>query len=207
MIGLLAIPLLALPDDASAATWVLEEELKVQVRPPVPVGWVEGRTVSRWVVSWEPGEPSFRAKLCGIDIDPLLGAVTSWPDRTVQSVPELQRPVSFDGQRFEAGPVVETLGVGDDDGDNNPGITVRVAHPRVGEGEVYLRQSALLAWSGQLASDGRIEGTVRYEPEQEMLGASTWWLKVGIRQRSSRTQTSTFVLTPASPGTTCEKLR
>lgn len=189
-----------------SSTWLLEEELQVQVHPPIPVGWLDSRTTSRWLVDWNPGDPIFTARLCGFDIDPMMGTVTTWPQATIEAIPILQRPVRFDGQSFIAGPVVETIGDGDDDGDNNPGITIRVAHPKAGKGEVYLRQSNILSWTGQLQPDGSITGTVRYEPDQQMLGASTWWLRLGIRQRPSREKISTFSLTPLSVGTVCNNL-
>jgi hypothetical protein len=102
--------------------------------------------------------------------------------------------------------VRETLGAGDDDRDGKPGITVQVRHPRAGKGEVYVRQSAQLAWAGTLTDDGRIEGTMTYRPEQEQLGASTWWLRVGIRQREHNQRQSRFTMTPVPDGTGCAAL-
>lgn len=181
---------------ASAGTWRLEEELVVQVRPPVPVGWLDSTTRSEWLVAWTAGEPTFTATLCGFEVEPMMGAVTSWSEAAVAAVPPLTRPVSFDGARFVGGPVVETVGATDEDGDGNPGISVHVAHPRAGEGEVFVRQTATIAWDGVLGEDGVVRGTVVYEPEQEMLGATTWWLRMGITQRAHRKLPSTFTLTP-----------
>lgn len=189
----------------TSSTWVLEEELLVQVRPPLPVGWADGRTVTRWRVRWTPGEPEMTVELCGFWFDPVLGAQTRWPPAALAAVPALTRPVSFDGARFEAGPVVESVGAGDDDGDGHPGITVEVAHPRMGAGEVYVRQTSAMAWSGTLQPDGTIAGRVRYEPVQEQLGASTWWLRMGLAQRPHKKRTSTFRLVPVADGTACPK--
>lgn len=188
---------------AYAGTWLLEEQLVAEVRPPVPVGWVDVRTVGRWRVDWTPGEPTWTARLCAIEIDPVLGAAMSWPDALRDAVPPLTRPVSFDGRRFEAGPVVETLGAADDDRDGHPGVTVRVRHPRAGAGEVYVRQTAALAWSGELAADGRIVGTVAYKPTQQLLGASRWWLRIAIAQREAADRPSTFTLAPWPDGAGC----
>ncbi|MEZ4235956.1 MAG: hypothetical protein R3F59_07285 [Myxococcota bacterium] len=199
-LGLWGVALASGP--TTAHTWILEEQLLVQVRPPLPVGWVEAKSTTRWVVTWTPGQPEWVARLCGFDFDPVMGAQTTWPDAAVAAVPPLHRPVSFVVTTFQAGPVAETVGDHDDDGDGHPGVTVRVAHPRMGEGEVYVRQTSELAWTGTVQPDGSIAGTVEYTPEQEQLGASTWWLKLGLAQRAQRKRASTFTMVPA-PGATC----
>lgn len=181
---------------ALASSWRLQEDLVVQVRPPVPVGWLDGRTTLTWAVEWEPGDPTFRARLCAVEVSPMLGAVTTWPDAALAAVPEVVRPVDYAGGHWVAGPVVDTIGDGDDDGDGNPGLSLHVEHPRAGSGDVFVRQSATLAWDGTLAEDGAIRGTMTYEPDQEMLGATTWWLRMGISQRPHRKEPSTFVLSP-----------
>lgn len=188
---------------AAGATWLLDEQLRVQVRPPLPVGWVDSHLVSRWLVSWTPGDPTFTANLCSIVADPVMGARTTWPEAARRSVPPLTRPVTFDGATFAGGPVVETIGDGDDDGDGNPGISIGVAHPRVGAGEVFIRQVTRVAWTGQMRPDGVIAGTMVYEPEQELLGATTWWLRMGLAQRTDRKEPSTFTLSPLPDGAGC----
>lgn len=181
---------------ALASTWQLQEDLVVQVRPPVPVGWMDGRTTLTWAVEWTPGDPTFTAHLCSVEVAPMLGAVTSWPDATLAAVPEVVRPVDYTDGHWVVGPVVDTIGDGDDDGDGNPGITIEVEHPKVGKGQVFVRQTATLGWDGVLGDDGAIRGTMTYEPDQEMLGATTWWLKLGVTQRPHRKEASTFALTP-----------
>ena len=183
--------------------WLLEEEIWVQVKPPLPVGWTESLMRATWVVDWTPGEPTWSARLCGMDIEPVMGAQTTWPEATVAAMPSLPRPVSFDGTTFVAGPVVESIGAGDDDEDGNPGVTIEVAHPRIGGGEVWVRHTTTARWTGQMQSDGTIVGTLMYEPEQEQLGATTWWLRMGLKQRASKKSTSRFVMTPVAPGVAC----
>jgi hypothetical protein len=187
---------------AGAATWLLEEDLRVEVRPPL-VGWQDGRTRLRWLVEWEPAAPTFTAHLCSVEVVPMLGAETSWPAATVAAMPTLSRPVTWVDGQFQAGPVVETVGQGDDDGDGNPGITVEVRHPKVGVGQVFVRQTSRMSWAGRLGADGVVRGTMEYEPEQEMLGATTWWLRMGLSQRKHPRETSTFTLSPLPAGAPC----
>jgi hypothetical protein len=135
---------------------------------------------------------------------PVLGARTSWPpDRIARTSPR-ERPVTFDGARFASGPVEEAIGTGDDDRDGAPGITIRVEHPRIGGGDVWIRQQAELAWAGVLGSDGRITGTVSYAPVQEQLGATIWWLRRPLPTRVPPVSRSTFVLSPLADGSTCD---
>lgn len=186
--------LLAVP--ARADTWLLTEHVVVEVKPPVPVGWVDSRSVVEWVVDWTPGEPTLTAYLCAIRVEPVMSTVTSWSERAIAAVPPLTRPVAYDGVSFVVGPVTETIGGGDDDGDGNPGITLRVTHPRIGGGDVWIRQTAKAAWTGELRNDGTFAGTMTYEPDQALLGATTWWLRMGLAQRAHRTEVSTFELAP-----------
>lgn len=185
-------------------TWLLEERIMVQVKPPLPVGWTESLTETRWLVSWQPGAETWTARLCWVEVEPVMGATTSWPETTVAAVPALVRPVAFDGTTFRAGPVVETFGATDQDADGNPGMTLRVSHPRVGAGEVWVRQTVTTTWTGELRDDGVIEGSMTYQPEQEQLGATTWWLRMALKQRSSQRTASRFTLTPLSSGATCK---
>ena len=82
-----------------------------------------------------------------------------------------------------------------------------MSHPRIGSGKVFVRQSAELSWDGVLAADGRITGSVAYAPEQEQLGATTWWLKRQLPMRVPRGGSrSTFALSPLPEGATCSDL-
>ncbi|MEQ1502998.1 MAG: hypothetical protein ABMB14_12250 [Myxococcota bacterium] len=188
--------------NAAAGTWILEEELITEVRPPVPVGWVDTRSRARWLVDWTEGEPTWTARLCAMEFDPVMGAKMTWSDALLAAIPVVTRSVRFDGTHFVSA-ATETIGDADDDHDGHPGITVQVAHPRAGAGEVYVRHTSDLAWDGVLGADGAITGTIRYRPIQDQLGASTWWLRLAIKQREADDLTSTFSLVPAPAGTTC----
>jgi hypothetical protein len=96
---------------------------------------------------------------------------------------------------FTAGPFVERLGDGDDDGDGAPGVSVVVRHPRVGEGAVHVRQQATVSYEGRADGDG-IRGAVTSSVEQELLGATRWWLRMRVPRRSAGP--GEFVITPGT---------
>ena len=96
-----------------------------------------------------------------------------------------------------SGPSVETVGDGS-------GITIVVEHPRVGQGEIVVRQSAEVGWDGLLGKDGVVRGTMTYLPVQEQLSANRWWLRRPLRVRPA--PGSSFELVPAPAGTTCAAL-
>ena len=178
----------------------------MEVKPPVFFKWTEARTELWSVVSWEPGASQWSAQLCALEGSPVLGART-WRDRErIATTAARQRPVAFDGKRFSSGPVEESIGPGDDDHDGEPGISIDVEHPRIGSGQVFVKQSATFSWTGDLGPDGRITGSIAYVAEQEQLGATTWWLKNPMRTRAPETPRSTFVLSPLPAGATCDSI-
>lgn len=176
---------------AYADTWALRERLVSEVRPPFS-RWTEAVSESVWLVDWTPGEATMTARLCSVVSAPVAGAQSVFPQVDVAR----QRPVQFDGTAFGMGPMVEVMGNQDDDRDGNPGISVQISHPRIGSGEAFVRQAATFRWSGNRQADGRITGTMEYAPSQEVLGATTWWLKWGTPIRA--TTGSTFELVPVA---------
>lgn len=182
---------------AHAGTWLLEERLVSEVKPPLS-RWTQTVSESTWVVDWTPGETTMTATLCGITSAPVLGAQSVFPKVEFSR----ERSVVFDGTTFGMGPIEEVMGETDDDGDGNPGISVQITHPRIGSGKAYVRQRARMAWSGAQQADGRITGTLTYEPAQELLGATTWWLKIGTNLRAA--SGSTFELVPLDGATNCD---
>lgn len=185
---------------AHAGTWVLAERLVSEVRPPLS-RWTETISESKWLVDWTPGEGTMTATLCGITSQPVLGAQSVFPRIDFSR----ERPVRFDGSAFAMGPTVEVMGDADEDRDGNPGISVQISHPRIGSGEAFVRQQARMQWTGRQQADGRISGTLVYEPVQETLGATTWWLKFGTNLRAAAG--STFELVPVDATTVCDAVR
>lgn len=188
---------------ASAAPWLLHETLVTEVKAPVFFKWTESRTELWSIVEWTPGEAVFGTKLCALEGSPVMGARTTWSRALIANTGERVRPVVFDGERFSAGPVEETIGLSDDDHDGEPGISIEVSHPRIGSGLVFVTQTVDLSWRGAMGADGRITGTVTYSSEQEQLGATTWWLKRPLAMRDPEVERSTFELSPLPEGTTC----
>jgi hypothetical protein len=185
---------------ASGATWALEERLVSEVRPPFG-RWQTTESTLHWLVEWDGG-PEMRATLCAVRQAEVMGATSTFPE---DFQPTYVRPVRFDGRSLAMGPVVEVVGEGDEDRDGHPGLSVTVSHPRVGSGQVFVRQESRMGWSGELGPDGRITGRVAYEPAQTQLGATTFWLKIGVPQRPAAG--STFVLTPLEDGAGCDRVR
>jgi hypothetical protein len=60
----------------------------------------------------------------------------------------------------------------DDDGDGNPGITVRIKVTEDLQGELYIARREIFAYDAALVSPDRLEGTVTDRSEQLVIGAS-----------------------------------
>jgi hypothetical protein len=177
---------------ASASPWALRETLPVEIRNPITRRWITSETHVWSLVAWE-GQ-SFTTQVCKIETTPVFGAAATYPDAFLDSAPVLPRTVSFTDDRFAAGPFHDVVGDGDTDGDGQPGVTVHIAHPRAGSGEVYVRREATTTYDGALVGE-EIVGTLTHEASQELLGASTWWLRIPLAQRTARAP-GAFVLKP-----------
>jgi hypothetical protein len=170
----------------------MRETLPVQVRNPITRRWATSETTVWSLVEWEG--TSFTSRICAIETTPVFGAATTYPAAFLTSAPAHRRTVSLTDQRFAAGPFHDVVGADDTDGDGQPGVTVHIAHPRAGSGEVYVRREATTTYDGALV-DGAIVGTVTHEARQELLGASTWWLRIPLAQRPAEAP-GTFSLEP-----------
>ncbi len=81
--------------------------------------------------------------------------------------------VGADLARPESDPLPSTADadeVRDDDGDGHPGVTIHVGG--MIDGDVYVAQRSWSELSGRLLADGSFAGTVRFDQEQAVLGAS-----------------------------------
>jgi hypothetical protein len=185
--------------------YALVEKLPVEVRHPIGFGWARAETTARWLVDLPAteGDVTWTAKLCDLSTEPTFGAVTTYPSAFVDATPLRVRTARFVDGTFHSGPFVEKIGGDDDDHDGHPGVTVSIAHPFVGKGEVWIRQEAELSYVGVL-DDAEIRGLVTWEPRQKLLGASTWWLRIPVRQRGR--DAGTFTMTSIADAT-CEAVR
>ncbi len=71
----------------------------------------------------------------------------------------------------------------DQDGDGNPGLTVRVSVAGLFQGEVYVVQRDRSRLSGAVVSADRVEGLVEWTSEQSVLGASNSFFLGGAASR------------------------
>ncbi|MFB6375779.1 MAG: hypothetical protein ABEN55_22310 [Bradymonadaceae bacterium] len=168
--------------------------------PPV-IGTVTSRTVTHLVVDVrQHGEKiELTAQTCDIDIENSVNVVdTVVPPAFVHAIPQARREgrlVRSDGDfRIEIDrswtvfgaklrqPETETLPtdrddrrVLDSDGDDHPGITIRVSG--LVSGKLYLVQRSWDRYSGRLTPDGDIVGTVDWHVEQTVLGSNSIFLR------------------------------
>ncbi len=190
MIAFLFSPLSLATSEPLNGTFALRENLPIQIRHPLGVAWATADTVAEWLVlGQQDGETvTWTVQLCSLSTPARFGAETVYPETLLRSVPSRVRVGQLtDGGVFFSGPLVEVLGEGDEDEDGNPGVSITVRIP-VGEGQVFVRQKATMTYRGALSGEV-LRGEVDYSAEQELFGATTWWLKVPVKQR------------PAGPGT------
>lgn len=194
------IVLIATLSVAYAEEYAMRETLPVDVRDPLGLRWATTTTTALSRVTWddEDGAVTWTSQLCAITSTPVFGAATSYPDAFVATTPVRTRSGRLEGDRFTAGPITEAVGDGDDDHDGEPGVTVHISHPYAGEGDVWVRQAATSTWSGVATGDGWA-GTVAWEPTQTLYGASTWWLRMALKQRPSEAP-GRFELVPITGG-------
>lgn len=92
----------------------------------------------------------------------------------------------------------------DQDQDGKPGVTVRV--DGLVEGEVYVAQRSWSDWVGEVRSPSLIQGRVRFDQEQVVLGATSELLKEPPLATPDLRRSS-LVLQRLEPGATCAQAR
>jgi hypothetical protein len=181
-------------------------------------------------IAYQERTIAYQERTCGIETDKVFGASTTYPPAFITAVPLRERTAKLAGSeagaRFKAGPYVQSFGVKlddpyddplptdpkdprlvDTDKDGNPGVTVKIAHPLVGKGEVWVAQRSVARLEGELQADGSIVGVVYTAPDMFKIGANRWWLRADSPQRQHPDpKMSPFVLIPADQGLTCEAL-
>jgi len=132
-----------------------------------------------------------------------------------------------EGVRFEQSPYVEVRGailqnpaedplptdvddpqVFDQDGDGQPGMTVRVTVLGIVEGETFIVQRVRYRLLGFVTGTDRIEGRIEWADEQVVLEATNELLKTDtIGAPAPDPEASRFVMVRADATWTCETLR
>ena len=96
----------------------------------------------------------------------------------------------------------------DQDGDGNPGMTVRVTILGIVEGETYIVQRVAYRLSGRLVAPDRIEGRIEWTDEQNVLAATNPLLEADtIGAADPDPAAHRFVMVRIDPTWTCETLR
>jgi hypothetical protein len=92
--------------------------------------------------------------------------------------------------------------VTDPDKDNRPGVTVWVSG--LVSGQVYVVQRNWTHYLGDVLSDSRIEGKIRFGSRQQVLDASSWHLKSAPAEPRADFAQSYFILVKLAPSSTCQ---
>jgi len=218
-------------DDPIEETWGLVQVYSSLIRNPNPLSSEEGvtSTTSTKLLEWtrEGTSVTWNETLCALESTPVFGTHTSYPEAFVAYMPVYTRQAELSdtvtGATLEAGPFLDLLGVeleqpaddalpteADDprvfdmDQDGFPGVTVHVEQDLLGAGDVYVLQRTSTELIGTVLSDDRIEGHVEIEPEQVVLGATSWWLELDTDQRPDPDpEHNFFALQRLEPGATC----
>jgi hypothetical protein len=90
--------------------------------------------------------------------------------------------------------------VSDQDKDGKPGVTVQVSG--IAEGYIYVVQRNWTELDGSLKAPGRFEGNVLFGNEQNILGATSWYLTRGSRAKPN-SDNSLFYLIRISKKASC----
>ncbi len=105
-------------------------------------------------------------------------------------------------------PTADDPRVFDQDGDGNPGITVRVSILGLISGEVYAVQRLWKLLEGTVVTPDLIRGLITWTNEQVTIGASNPFLNTsGDAQIDPVRERSYFVAIRVRPGTTCDDLK
>ncbi len=183
----------------AAIAYALELVTVAHVRDPRPNGGgAVVSTTSLSLATWEGDDLTLRA--CAVKTTPVLGTRTTYGPAFVSAAPVVHARASYQGDTVSIGPWDAPFGVGDDDDDGNPGVTVHVEHVLLGAGDIYLSQATRTLLVGTWSPSGELSGLATVEAEPSVLGASTWWLRLPIGLRAVPSA-STFRLVPIGEAT------
>lgn len=213
-----------------AGRWAQKQVTTSVTRVPV-VGEVRSRTETLLLVDivQRGADLELTTEVCAISIRNRPNLVrTTIPDAFVRSLERTVRmarlTIGAEGWQFEQPRFVEVLGarlddaerdplptsdddprVFDQDGSGHPGLTVRIGG--MVSGDVYVVQRGWNRLRGRPTGTDRLDGTVEWDNEQVVLGASNVFLRRdspaepdGARGRNW------FRSTRVAPGTTCREV-
>lgn len=213
-------------------TYAMRQTFTSQMREPNPFSnkeWRSTHTHTWAVVAWQQvgSAVTYTETVCGLVTEKVFGAETTYTDAFIRSVGVKRRTGILagvgTGAVFRAGPYAQWFGVDlkdpmkdplptdpkdprlvDTDKDGQPGVTVKINHPMVGAGDVYVAQRSVVRLEGTQREDGTIRGVIYTAPEMFKIDANRWWLKVDSPQRQHPDPAQRpFVLKPVADGTSC----
>jgi hypothetical protein len=224
-----------LPEISEVRRYAMRQIVTSQVRNPSPFSsqeWLPTQTLMWSVVEWfQTGqEVWYTETLCGLKTKKVFGTRTEYPQAFLDAVPVRERRATMTGDgrgsMFMTEPYAQTLGIElaapltdplpsavddprlrDADGDGHPGVSIRISHPLVGTGEVYVAQRSIARLEGFQEHRGRIRGVLYTKADTLRLGASRWWLMADTPQRPHPDPAeSPFLLVPADHELDCGRL-
>ena len=182
--------------------------------------WIESRTGLHTVgvLRWDGDTTRYR--VC--DLRPDGGVVrTVIPQAWISSLAEREVHASLEADRVRIdlgtssvgfdprqGPLasVDLDAAIDQDGDGDPGVTLAVWVPLLGDGEVYVAEQSSIRLAGLLLDATHVEGRVDVESAHVVLGATPAVLARQANVRALPSQ-SWFTLTAVPAAATCDDFK
>ena len=216
-------------DSPASLSGIWAKEVITSALSDTFLGEEETTTTSILLVNIEQdgGSLTLTSEVCAIEIDSRRGfAQTEIPPAFINSLPAVTRsgtyeqgsltlPWAFEvrGVEFLPGEDPETTPlpteasdprVFDQDEDGNPGLTVFVDAGIV-SGDIYVIQRGRDTLSGQARSASLLEGTVQWDDEQVILGASNQALMIGqpTTRPNPEEGANRFAMVSLSAGASC----
>jgi hypothetical protein len=205
-------------------------EMAVFTRADVPVlGDVDSISRQLMVVTLERGDEGLiqTQHMCDIRMETTSRLGRPYiPRAFIDAIPDRSYPVTLSGEgELEYRAVVaphragwdpalsdgmpedpEHPSVRDEDRDRQPGVTIQLHVPLLGQVDLYVVQDVHTILEGTVVSQGRVEGQIDfYKLEQRALGASNPLFRSTPRAVPDRSK-SPFTLTRISDGATCAEI-
>lgn len=216
-------------------TYAMRQTFTSQMRNPNPFsngGWKSTRTDTWALVRWNRDGTRVRytEKTCDVATAPVFGAETIYTPAFIRAIDLRKRTATLVGEgdtpRFIAGPYHQSFGVEldnpmtdelprdpddprirDSDKDGEPGTTVVIRHPMMGEGRVYVAQRSVARLEGRLLPSGEVRGVIFTSPDMFKIDADKWWLRKDAPQRQHPSpKESPFIMVPVDDDMDCERL-
>jgi hypothetical protein len=206
--------------------WSLIQIIITETKVPV-VGTLTAKTeiVSLYSLSFREQRLSGKGKLCSMTVDSGTNLVeTRFPAAFLRSLPRPEFNARLirkkdewhlyqekrymvvgaklkDNRADRLPDKASDPRVFDQDGDGNPGVTVRI--DGIASGDIFVTQRTWTELTGRLQAPGRFSGKIGYGNEQVILDATSWYLKHPLQMKPSNDR-SRFYLIRMNRSATCQ---